>query len=81
MAAKPKTIQYRCNTCGAAASSKPLPPLPALQVYGLPEGWELVTLSDPDEDDHLKCVSCVGKEAGAPRSGNQGRGRRTGEGC
>jgi hypothetical protein len=55
-----KTIVYQCDDCGAKADSKPMPPAPALRVYGLPDGWEL-GVSEVNEGSPLYCTACAPK--------------------
>lgn len=56
----------RCARCLLVLPSGPLPPPPALAIYPLPEGWELIVES-AQEDDELRCAECVRDvERGSP---------------
>lgn len=71
---KPETIDYTCKRCALVLPSLPLPTdLRHLQIYGLPEGWELASglsplvVLAPSEDDYCLCKSCMTElRRGAP---------------
>lgn len=67
-------IPCKCERCLCVLESKPRPPegavgpsgLPLLRLYGLPDGWELIT-TPRGQDDVLRCAECVADVArGAP---------------
>lgn len=71
---EPRTIPCKCHRCLCQLESKPRPPegavgptgLPLLRLYGLPDGWELIT-TPRDQDDVLRCAECVADVArGSP---------------
>lgn len=48
-------IYYVCDRCGCQLPSKRLPAdRRQLQVYGLPDGWELTT-----DGERVHCTECV----------------------
>jgi len=51
-------ITYRCSVCGVEALSGPYKPPPALGIYGLPPGWELVQGAVEGEEQPLQCSAC-----------------------
>lgn len=54
----PLTTPMRCARCLLVLPSGDLPPPPALAVYPLPKGWELV-VTPVGQDDSLLCAECV----------------------
>jgi hypothetical protein len=63
-----RTCTYQCDDCGAKAPSKPMPPPPALGVFGLPPAWEL-GVSDIG-DSPLYCPVCAIKHPLAKDASN-----------
>lgn len=63
----PFTIDYECRRCLVKLPSQPMPADPSkLAIYGLPDGWELVSPPLP-ADDYLHCAECVKDiEGGSP---------------
>jgi hypothetical protein len=71
---EPYTIACKCHRCLCTIQSKPRPApgamgttgLPLLRLYGLPDGWELIT-TPRGQDDVLRCAECVADVArGSP---------------
>jgi hypothetical protein len=49
---------YRCDFCEYHEISGRVPPPPALPVFPLPKGWELVS-TPLGQDDKLQCQRCI----------------------
>jgi hypothetical protein len=51
------TCTYQCDGCGLKAQSRPMPPPPALGIFGLPPEWKL-GINDSDGDSPVYCQDC-----------------------
>jgi hypothetical protein len=66
---------YQCSFCPRKTISQPVPEPPALPVFGLPAGWEIVPT--PLDRGQLACWQCAAKECAAKEKPTDTSERRT----